>query len=129
LANTKGSAIDNNLTRTISFRSPVQIVQVKTLGAGVGNVALAFVAGSRARFSILPAALSLGFVCYGSSILLFVYALCYIGAARQAAFFAVAPFIGAVAAVPLLHERLTNTDLTGGARMALGLVGIIRGWS
>src|SRR5262249_11781588 len=35
-------AVDNNLTRTISFRNPVQIVQVKTLGAGVGNVALAF---------------------------------------------------------------------------------------
>jgi drug/metabolite transporter (DMT)-like permease len=122
-------AIDNNLTRTIASRNPVQIVQVKTLGAGMGNVALAFVAGSRARASILPAALSLGFVCYGLSILLFVYALRYIGAARQAAFFAVAPFIGAVAAVPLLHERLTTTDLSGGALMALGLVCIVRGWS
>jgi drug/metabolite transporter (DMT)-like permease len=122
-------AIDNNLTRTISFRNPVQIVQIKTLGAGMGNVALAFVAGSRGRFSILPAALSLGFLCYGLSILLFVYALRYIGAARQAAFFAVAPFIGAVAAVPLLHERLTNVDLSGGALMALGLVCIVKGWS
>jgi hypothetical protein len=32
-----------------------------------------------------------------------VYALRFIGAAREAAFFAVAPFAGAVAAVPLLN--------------------------
>jgi drug/metabolite transporter (DMT)-like permease len=63
------------------------------------------------------------------SILLFVYALRHIAATRQAAFFCVAPFIGAIAAVPLLHERLTKMDLSGGALMALGLVGIIRGSS
>jgi drug/metabolite transporter (DMT)-like permease len=119
-------AVDNNLTRTISARNPVQIVQVKTLAAGIGNVALALLTGSRAPVSILPVALLVGFVCYGLSILLYVYALRYIGAARQAAFFAVAPFIGAVAAVPMLHDRLIQTDVAGGVLMALGLVLIIR---
>jgi drug/metabolite transporter (DMT)-like permease len=79
-------ALDNNLTRQISVRNPLQIVQVKTLSAGIGNVVLAAFAGHRAPVSILPAALSLGFVSYGLSIVLDVYALRYIGAAREAAF-------------------------------------------
>jgi drug/metabolite transporter (DMT)-like permease len=78
--------------------------------------------------SSLLSALLVGFLCYGLSILLYVYALRYVGAAKQAALFAVAPFIGAVAAVPMGHERLVNTDLAGGALM-VGLTFIVRGWT
>jgi drug/metabolite transporter (DMT)-like permease len=121
-------ALDNNLTRQISIRNPVQIVQVKTLSAGIGNVVLAVMAGHRAPMSIVPAALLLGFVSYGLSIVLDVYALRYIGAAREAAFFAIAPFAGAVAAVPVLRERFTANDLGAGALMAIGIALIVRGW-
>jgi drug/metabolite transporter (DMT)-like permease len=121
-------ALDNNLTRQISVRNPVQIVQVKTLSAGIGNVALAAIAGHRAPMSIVPAALLLGFVSYGLSIVLDVYALRYVGAAGEAAFFAIAPFVGAIAAVPLLHERITANDFGAGALMAFGLLLIVRGW-
>jgi drug/metabolite transporter (DMT)-like permease len=121
-------ALDNNLTRQISIRNPVQIVQVKTLSAGIGNVVLAMMAGHRAPLSIVPAALLLGFVSYGLSIVLDVYALRYIGAAREAAFFAIAPFAGAVAAVPVLGERFTANALGAGALMALGIAFIVRGW-
>ena len=41
---------------------PIQIVQVKTLSAGLANVVLAALAGHRAPAGILPAALALGFV-------------------------------------------------------------------
>jgi drug/metabolite transporter (DMT)-like permease len=121
-------ALDNNLTRQISRRNPVQIVQVKTLAAGLGNVVVAAIAGHRAPVSIIPAALFLGFVSYGLSIVLDVYALRYIGAAREAAFFAIAPFAGAVAAVPLLHERFTANDYGAGALMAAGIALVVRGW-
>lgn len=121
-------ALDNNLTRQISARSPVQIVQVKTLSAGIGNVVLAAIAGHRTPVSILPAALLLGFVSYGLSIVLDVYALRYVGAAREAAFFAIAPFVGAVAAIPLLHERFTANDFGAGALMAIGIALVVRGW-
>jgi len=121
-------ALDNNLTRQIAVRNPLQIVQVKTLSAGIGNVVLAATAGHRAPLSIIPAALLLGFVSYGLSIVLDVYALRYIGAAREAAFFAIAPFAGAVAAVPLLHEAFTASDYGAGALMAFGIVLILRGW-
>lgn len=121
-------ALDNNLTRQISHRNPLEIVQVKTLAAGLGNVALAALAGHRVPVSIIPAALALGFVSYGLSILLDVYALRYIGAAREAAFFAIAPFAGAVAAVPLLHEHFAPSDYAAGVLMAAGIAVIIRGW-
>jgi drug/metabolite transporter (DMT)-like permease len=45
----------------------------------------------------------------------------FIGAAREAAFFATAPFVGAVAAVPLLGDRLRTGDLVGGFLMAVGI--------
>ena len=83
--------------------------------------------GQRAAVSIMPAALSLGFVSYGLSIVLDVYALRYIGAAREAAFFAIAPFAGALAAVPLLGERFTANDYAAGALMALGISLVVRG--
>jgi drug/metabolite transporter (DMT)-like permease len=120
--------LDNNLTRQISSRNPLQIVQVKTLAAGIGNVVLAAIVGLRVPASIIPAAMALGFVSYGLSIVLDVYALRYIGAAREAAFFAIAPFAGAVAAVPLLHEQLTARDYGAGALMAAGIWLIVRGW-
>lgn len=119
--------LDNNLTRQISARDPIQIVQVKTLSAGLGNVVLAALAGHRAPAGIVPAALALGFVSYGLSIVLDVYALRLVGAAREAAFFAVAPFAGAVVAVPLLHERFTAPDYAAGMLMALGIVLVVRG--
>lgn len=121
-------ALDNNLTRQISRRNPLQIVQVKTLAAGLGNVALATLLGHRAPVTIIPAAMALGFVSYGLSIVLDVYALRYIGAAREAAFFAIAPFAGAIAAVPLLHEQFTAQDYGAGALMAAGIAIIVRGW-
>jgi drug/metabolite transporter (DMT)-like permease len=120
-------ALDNNLTRQISVRDPIQIVQIKTLSAGVGNVVPAAIAGHRVPATILPAALMLGFVSYGLSIVLDVYALRFIGAAREAAFFAVAPFAGAVAAVPLLNERFTARDYAAGVLMALGITLVLRG--
>ena len=100
---------------------------MKTLAAGCGNVALAAAAGHRAAASSIPAALALGFVSYGLSIVLDVYALRYIGAAREAAFFAIAPFAGAVAAVPLLHEHFTFRDYVAGGLMAAGIALIVRG--
>jgi hypothetical protein len=45
-----------------------------------------------------------------------------LGAARQAAFFAMAPFVGAVAAVPLVGEALGLRELAAGGLMALGVV-------
>jgi drug/metabolite transporter (DMT)-like permease len=114
--------LDNNLTRRLSVRDPVQIVQVKTLMAGVFNVMLGLWLGERWQesTSLLPA-LSLGFVSYGISIVLDVYALRLVGAARESAYFATAPFAGALLALPVLHESMRRWDIVAGTVMAVGV--------
>jgi drug/metabolite transporter (DMT)-like permease len=115
--------LDNNLLQRVSSYDPVTVVQIKAVSAGTVSVLLALALGQRLiGLSIVPAALSLGFFCYGISIVFDVYALRYLGAAREAAFFATAPFLGAVAAVPLLGDRLSLTDMLGAGFMAIGVV-------
>ncbi len=114
--------LDNNLLQRVSSYDPVSVVQVKALSAGAVSLVLALTLGQRLRgVSTVPAALGLGFVCYGISIVFDVYALRYLGAAREAAVFATAPFLGALAAVPLLGDRLSRTDAIGAALMAVGV--------
>jgi drug/metabolite transporter (DMT)-like permease len=114
--------LDNNLLQRVSAYDPVAVVQVKALSAGVANVLLALAIGQRVSSAmVVPAALGLGFFCYGVSIVFDVYALRYLGAAREAAFFATAPFLGALAAVPILGDRLGRTDVAGAILMATGV--------
>jgi drug/metabolite transporter (DMT)-like permease len=113
---------DNNLLQRVSSYDPVSVVQIKALSAGAANVLLASALGQQlSGGSVIPAALVLGFLCYGISIVFDVYALRYLGAAREAAFFATAPFLGAIAAVPLLGDHLTRADGIGAGLMAVGV--------
>jgi drug/metabolite transporter (DMT)-like permease len=120
-------AVDNNLTQRLSLKDPVALVRVKALGSGVCTLVLAGLTGQpfpAAR--VLGAALVLGFASYGLSIVLDAYALRLLGAAREAAYFATAPFVGALAAVPLLGERLRAGDLLAGGLMVAGVLLLLR---
>ena len=118
-----GWAIDNNLTQQLSIRDPFQIVAVKTGVAAAVNISLALARGESAdRWGALAAALGLGALAYGISILLDAYALRLLGAAREAAVFATAPFAGALLAVPLLGDHWNLTDLSAAVLMAVGVV-------
>jgi drug/metabolite transporter (DMT)-like permease len=115
--------LDNNLTRALTVRDPVALVRAKTLGAGAGSLLLSLVVGQPLpRLPVVLAALAIGAASYGTSILLDAYALRLLGAAREAAFFATAPFLGAVGAVLLLGEGLAPTTLVAGALMAVGVI-------
>lgn len=63
----------------------------------------------------------LGFVSYGVSLVFFIVALKDLGAARTGAYFATAPFIGAVLAVPITSQPLTSGLGIAFALMALGV--------
>jgi drug/metabolite transporter (DMT)-like permease len=120
-------AIDNNLTQQLSLRDPVAVVRIKALGAGICTFALALLAGEGIPPPLpIAAAMLVGAFCYGLSILLDTYALRALGAAREAAFFATAPFVGAIAAMPLLGERLTGADAGAMLLMAAGVAGLLR---
>jgi drug/metabolite transporter (DMT)-like permease len=114
--------LDNNLTRSLSLRDPVALVRAKTLGAGTLTLALGLLLGQRLP-PLLPLllALLLGAASYGTSILLDAYALRLLGAAREAAYFSTAPFLGALGAVVLLGETLSLPTLLAGALMAVGV--------
>lgn len=119
--------IDNNLTQKLSLKNPVALVRIKTLSAGSANLVIAFAFGQHIPAArLLTVALLLGFVSYGVSILLDAYALRYLGAAREAAFFATAPFFGAALTIPLLGESLTLARLAAAVLMIAGVVLLLR---
>ena len=98
--------IENNCTRQIADKDPLQIVMVKGLGSGLGALMVAWAIGERlvgAEWMI--ASMLLGFVAYGLSIYYYTYAQRVIGAARTSAYYAIAPFIGAVLSMLILGER------------------------
>jgi drug/metabolite transporter (DMT)-like permease len=114
--------VDNNLTQKVSGGDPVQIAMLKGLVAGAVNITLALVLGARfpdvARVS---AALALGFVSYGLSLVLFVLALRHLGTARTGAYFSIAPFVGAVVSVIAWREHPSALFWAGGTCMAAGV--------
>ncbi len=119
--------LDNNLTQRLSLRDPVAVVRWKTLGAGACTLAI----GAALRPELAPppaaaAAMGLGSLSYGASILLDMYALRLLGAAREAAFFATAPFIGAVLAVPVLGDQFGLAEVGAATLMASGVVILVR---
>ncbi len=116
-------AVDNNLTQSISGRDPFQIVAVKTGVAAMVNISIALVRGeSGPPLGAIGGALALGALAYGISVVLDAYALRLLGAAREAAIFATAPFAGAVLAVPLLGDSWNRLDLLAAGAMAAGAV-------
>ena len=115
-------AIDNNLTRKLALLDAGFIAMVKGLVAGSVNLGLALLTGaSLPAAGVVAQAALLGFASYGASLVLFVLALRHLGTARTGAYFSVAPFAGALLALPLLGEPLTLPLLAGGALMAIGV--------
>jgi drug/metabolite transporter (DMT)-like permease len=114
--------IDNNLTRKLSSADPVQIALVKGLAAGGANVTLALLRGAGLpSIEVATASVVVGFLGIGVSLVLFVFALRHLGSARTGAYFSLAPFIGAILALPLLNEPVTLQLVAAGLLMGFGL--------
>jgi drug/metabolite transporter (DMT)-like permease len=67
------------------------------------------------------AALALGFVSNGLSLVSFIIALRHVGAARTGAYFATAPFIGALVAAIFFREHIAANTWLAGVRKAAGV--------
>jgi hypothetical protein len=70
---------------------------------------------------VTGASAMVGFVGIGISLVLFVLALRHLGTARTSAYFSLAPFIGAVLAIGLLHEAVSANLVVAGLLMGFGL--------
>ena len=115
-------AIDNNLTQKVSAGDPVQITMLKGLVAGTVNTMLAIaLRPSAPPLPVIAGALVLGFLSYGVSLVLFVLALRSLGTARTGAYFASAPFVGALVSLVVFRERPTTAFGVAAALMALGV--------
>jgi drug/metabolite transporter (DMT)-like permease len=115
-------AIDNNITRKISTSDAVQISAIKCSVAGILNLLLGWGTGDvTVNGKILVHVLIIGFLGYGLSLVFFVWGLRYVGTARTAAYFSLAPFIGVVFSFLMLHEKLSSTF---GIAAILMLVGV-----
>jgi drug/metabolite transporter (DMT)-like permease len=114
--------MDNNLTRGLARADPVQIALIKGLAAGGVNLLLALLTGAQMlSWNETLAAAVLGFFGYGVSLVLFVRALRHLGAARTAAYFSTAPFIGALLAVLFFSAQFTLALAAAAVLMAIGV--------
>jgi drug/metabolite transporter (DMT)-like permease len=96
---------ENNCTRMLSVKDPLQVVIIKGFGSGLGSLVISFlIKETSANAVYIFAALLLGFVAYGLSIYFYVYAQRELGAAKTSAYYAIAPFIGVGLSFIIFHE-------------------------
>lgn len=99
---------ENNCTRMLSLKDPLQIVVVKGFGSGLGALIIALSVGRiELDWAYVLIALLLGFVAYGMSIYFYIIAQRSLGAARTSAYYAAAPFIGVLISWVILKEPIT----------------------
>lgn len=112
---------ENNCTRKISSKDPLEIVLLKGIFSGVGSLIIGLCMGEciTACWSIL-AVLALGFVAYGLSIYFYVYAQRLLGAARTSAYYAISPFIAALLSLVIFREFPSSAYFTALAFMGIG---------
>lgn len=113
--------LENNCTRKLSLKDPLQVVVLKGLGSGTGSLIVAFAIGdSLPQPACMLYAMILGFFSYGISIWLYVYAQRGLGAARTSSYYAVAPFIGAGISFVVFRDPLSPTFLSALVLMMIG---------
>jgi drug/metabolite transporter (DMT)-like permease len=119
--------VDNNITRRLAHKNPFSIAQIKGLVAGLVTLLIAYSVGdSLPEPPFILRALFLGAFSYGASLVLFVYALRYIGTSRTATWFQTAPFIGAAVSFILLREPLSPRLAVSGFIMICAAVLLLR---
>lgn len=113
--------IENNCTRRLSAKDPLEIVLLKGIFSGMGSVVIGLCVGE--RFTVwwsVIAVLAVGFVAYGLSIFFYVYAQRLLGAARTSAYYAIAPFIGTALSLMIFRELPPYTYFIALAVMMVG---------
>jgi drug/metabolite transporter (DMT)-like permease len=127
LAAMAGWGLDNNLTRQISNKDPVQIAMVKGLVSGAFSLVLAFSMGRGFALNLsVLGGLAVGALCYGLSLVLFIKGLKGLGAFRTGALFSLAPFAGALASVFVLGEKVGLGMAGAGLLMAAAVALVVR---
>lgn len=113
--------IENNCTRMLSNKNPLQIVVIKGFGSGLGSLIIALLLGqTTTQIGYILATLLVGFVAYGLSIFFYVYAQRELGAAKTSSYYAVAPFIGVAFSLIIFLETPSLNFLVALMIMMIG---------
>lgn len=113
--------IENNCTRMLSNKNPLQIVVIKGFGSGLGSLIIALLLGqTTTQIGYILATLLVGFVAYGLSIFFYVYAQRELGAAKTSSYYAVAPFIGVAFSLIIFWETPSLNFLVALMIMIIG---------
>ena len=97
--------LENNFTRRLSFNDPLMVVVIKGIFSGLGSFIIALSLNVIIwDVMLILATLLLGFVAYGLSIFFYVTAQRELGAAKTSAFYAFAPFVGALLSLLIFQE-------------------------
>lgn len=114
--------LDNNLTALIDGMSPAETTLWKGGVAGVTNLLLGIIlAPMTAQPGVLGAALLVGMLSYGASIVLYITAAQQLGAARSQVAFASAPFAGALLSFVFLKDPFGMPEIAAGFLLAIGV--------
>ncbi len=96
---------ENNCTRKLSSKDPLQIVLLKGVFSGGGSILIGLLSGEKIpSLGIVLMVMVVGFIAYGLSIYFYVYAQRLVGAARTSAYYAIAPFISTFLSLLIFHE-------------------------
>ena len=113
--------IENNCTRKLSNKDPLQIVVVKGVCSGLTSIIIGLGLGQKVmEIWAVFVTLGIGFVAYGLSIFFYVYAQRILGASRTSAYYAVAPFIGVLLSLVIFKSIPTWSFFIALAFMAIG---------
>ncbi len=97
--------VENNCTRELAAKDPLEVVLLKGVFSGLGSVIIGMCLGERITvpWSVF-AVLAVGLVAYGLSIFFYVYAQRILGAARTSAYYAISPFIGTLLSLIIFRD-------------------------
>lgn len=119
--------LENNCTRMLSHGNPLYVVILKGFGSGLGSfiIALSLNELSAIWYYVLLALL-LGFFSFGMSLYFYISAQKTLGAARTSAYYATAPFAGAIFSFLFLREAISIVFVIAFVVMAFGTYLAIR---
>lgn len=120
--------LDNNFTAVIDGYTPEQTTVVKGLVAGGVNLGLGLsLEGGLPGGRALWAALAVGALAYGASVVLYIRGAQQLGATRSQMLFATAPFLGMLAAWGALGEPVLGVQIGAAVLMAGALALLLTG--
>ena len=112
---------ENNCTRMLAHGNPLYVVIIKGFGSGLGSFIIALSLNQLSTvWYYIVFALLLGFVSYGMSLYFYISSQRHLGAARTSAYYAAAPFVGAILSFVFLKENISLVFIIAFIVMLLG---------